>query len=106
MGGRYRLLSPLGSGASATVFLAEDLTLGRRVAVKVLHEALAHDDAFLKRFRAEAKAAAALSHPNIVAIYDWGEGEDGPFLVLEYLSGGSLKDIVDAGSRLSPSQAL
>ncbi len=105
LGGRYRLNAPIGSGASAQVYLADDVTLRRRVAVKVLHPALADDDAFLRRFRAEARAAAALSHPNLMAVYDWGE-DDGPYLVLEFLGGGSLRAMLDQGRRLTPSQAL
>src|SRR5438067_4022403 len=103
LGGRYRLRAAVGTGASAQVFLADDATLGRQVAVKLLHPALAGDDAFLRRFRAEARAAAALSHPNIMAVYDWGEDEDAPYLVCEYLAGGSLCALLDAGHRLSPS---
>jgi len=106
VGGRYRLLAPLGLGASADVFLADDVTLRRRVAVKVLHAALAGDESFLKRFRAEAQTVAGLRHPNIMAVYDWGEEADGPYLVLEYLGGGSLRDLLDRGHRLSPSQGL
>lgn len=102
---RYRLVAPIGTGASAQVHLADDVRLGRRVAVKVLHPALAADNDFLRRFRAEARAAAALSHPNIMAVYDWGE-DAGPYLVLELLSGGSLRGILDAGDGLSLSQAL
>jgi eukaryotic-like serine/threonine-protein kinase len=105
LGGRYRIVHPIGSGASARVYLADDTTLRRRVAVKILHPALADDEAFLRRFRAEAQAVAALNHPHIVAAYDWGE--DGyPFLVSEYLAGGSLRGMLDAGHRLTPSQAL
>ena len=106
VGGRYRLLAPVGTGASADVYVADDVTLRRRVAVKVLHDALALDEGFLRRFRAEARVVASLRHPNIMAVYDWGEGEDGPFLVLEYLGGGSLRDLLDRGYRLSPSQAV
>lgn len=106
LGGRYRLLSPLGSGSSAQVFLAHDDRLRRYVAVKVLHPALADDETFLRRFRAEAQAAAALTHPNIVAVYDWSGEDDSPYLVTEHLSGGSLRTLLDAGRRLSPSQAL
>jgi beta-lactam-binding protein with PASTA domain/tRNA A-37 threonylcarbamoyl transferase component Bud32 len=106
VGGRYRLLAPLGSGASAEVYLADDVRLRRRVAVKLLRAVLADDEGFLRRFRAEARAAAALSHPNIVAIFDWNGEEVPPYLVTEYLSGGSLRSILDAGHRLSPSQAL
>jgi eukaryotic-like serine/threonine-protein kinase len=106
LGGRYRLLSPLGAGASAQVYLADDVRLRRRVAVKVLHPALADDESFLRRFRAEAQSAASLSHPHLLAVYDWNGDGDAPFLVTEHLSGGSLRAMLDAGHRLSPSQAL
>jgi beta-lactam-binding protein with PASTA domain/tRNA A-37 threonylcarbamoyl transferase component Bud32 len=106
LSGRYRLLGPIGTGASATVHLADDGTLRRRVAVKVLHPGLAADEAFLRRFRTEAQSAAALSHPNIMAVYDWGEDDTTPYLVLELLSGGSLRGILDRGHRLTLSQAL
>ena len=106
LGGRYRLLTPIGTGASAQVFLAEDVTLRRQVAVKVLHPALAEDESFLRRFQAEAHQAAALNHPHAMRVFDWGQSPDGPFLVLEHLGGGSLRDVLDAGHRLSPSQAL
>jgi serine/threonine-protein kinase len=105
LGGRYRLIAPIGTGASASVYLADDVTLRRRVAVKILHDALADDAAFLKRFHAEARAAAALNHPNIMAVYDWGQGEV-PYLVTEYLGGGSLRSMLDLGRRLSVAQAL
>src|SRR5918997_4889024 len=106
LSGRYRLVAPIGAGASAQVLLADDTRLRRRVAVKLLHAALAHDEGFLRRFRAEAQAAAALNHPNIVAVYDWGEDEGTPYLITEYLAGGSLRGVLDLGRRLSPSQAL
>ena len=106
LGGRYRLLSPLGSGASAQVYLADDVRLRRRVAVKVLHPALADDESFLRRFRAEAQSAASLSHPHLLAVYDWSGDGDSPFLVTEYLSGGSLRGVLDAGHRLTPAQTL
>ena len=105
LGNRYRLVAGLGSGASAHVFLAEDMVLQRRVAVKVLQPALARDDAFLRRFRAEARSVAALNHPHVLRVFDWGEGEDGPYLVLEYLEGGSLFDMLARGRKLSPGQA-
>ncbi len=105
LGGRYRLLSPLGSGASAQVYLADDVRLRRRVAVKVLHPALADDESFLRRFWAEAQAAAALSHPHLLAVFDWSD-DDTPYLVTEYLSGGSLRALLDAGHRLTAAQAL
>ena len=105
LGTRYRLISALGTGASAHVFLAEDVSLQRYVAVKVLHPGLASDAAFLKRFGAEARSVASLNHPHILRVFDWGEDTDGPYLVTEYLSGGSLRDILDQGVRLSHSQA-
>jgi serine/threonine protein kinase/beta-lactam-binding protein with PASTA domain len=105
LGTRYRLLSALGTGASAHVFLAEDVSLQRHVAVKVLHPGLASDAAFLKRFGAEARSVASLNHPHILRVFDWGEDADGPYLVTEYLGGGSLRDILDQGVRLSHSQA-
>jgi eukaryotic-like serine/threonine-protein kinase len=106
LGGRYRLVAPIGTGASAHVFVAHDVTLKRKVAVKVLHAALAEDESFLRRFRAEAEQAGNLTHPNIMRVFDWGESGDGPFLVLEHLAGGSLRDMLDEGTRLTPSQAL
>src|SRR3954452_10439045 len=106
LGGRYRLLAPIGTGASAHVYAADDLRLRRRVAVKVLHAALADDDAFLRRFRAEAEAVAALRHPNIMNVYDHGEDDGSPYLVLELLGGGSLRSMLQRGHLLSPSQAL
>ena len=105
LGGRYRLVAPIGMGASAQVFLADDVRLRRRVAVKMLHDALAGDAEFLRRFAAEARAAAALNHPNVMAVYDWGDDEVA-FIVTEYLSGGSLRALLDAGHLLTPSQAL
>jgi serine/threonine-protein kinase len=95
----------LGTGASAHVFLAEDVSLQRHVAVKVLQPALAGDEAFLKRFGAEARSVASLNHPHVLRVFDWGEDSDGPYLVLEYLGGGSLRDMLDRGVRLTHSQA-
>ena len=86
LAGRYRLLAPIGAGASGRVYVADDVRLRRRVAVKVLHAALADDAGFLRRFRAEAQVAASLHHPNVMAVYDWGE-DDVPFMVLELLTG-------------------
>lgn len=105
LGSRYRLVSPLGTGASAHVFLAEDVSLRRRVAVKVLQPALARDPGFLRRFEAEARSVASLNHPHILRVFDWGEDAGGPYLVLEYLQGGSVRDILDRGFRLSHAQA-
>ena len=106
LAGRYRIESALGSGASANVFAAFDTTLQRRVAIKVLHPALAADGGFLRRFRAEAQSAAALANAHVLAVHDWGEDAQGPFLVLEFLGGGSLRDMLDEGTRLSLAQAV
>jgi eukaryotic-like serine/threonine-protein kinase len=105
LGDRYRLTRPLGVGASAHVYVAEDVTLKRRVAIKVLHPALAADEAFLRRFRAEAQVVAGLRHPNILTVYDWGEDGGSPYLVMELLEGGSLRSMLDRGLLLSPAQA-
>lgn len=104
LAGRYRLEAGLGTGASAHVYLATDLRLRRRVAVKLLHAGLSGDPAFLRRFGAEAQAVAALHHPNILQVFDWGE-EPEPFIVLEHCGGGSLRDLLDSGARLSVAQA-
>jgi serine/threonine-protein kinase len=104
LAGRYRLLTPIGAGASGRVYVADDVRLKRRVGVKILHLALAEDAGFLRRFRAEAQVAASLSHPNVMAVFDWGEDQV-PFMVLELLTGGSLRGMLDRGARLTPSQA-
>lgn len=103
--GRYRLVAPIGTGASGRVYLADDVRLRRRVAIKVLHPTLADDEQFLRRFQSEAQSAAALNNPHIMAVYDWGH-DDVPYLVTEYLGGGSLRAVLDAQGTLSLSQAL
>ena len=102
---RYRLTRPLGVGASAHVYVAEDVTLRRLVAIKVLHPVLAGDQAFLRRFQAEAQVVAALRHPNILRVYDWGQADGSAYLVMELLEGGSLRAMLDRGHLLSPAQA-
>jgi eukaryotic-like serine/threonine-protein kinase len=92
--GRYRILRRLGSGGMATVYLAEDEELGRRVAIKILSERYANDEAFIERFRREAKSAAGLSHPNVVSIYDRGEAEGTYYIAMEVIEGRSLKEII------------
>lgn len=105
LGDRYRLVAPVGSGASATVYTADDMSLERRVAVKVLHRGLVQDARFAKRFRNEAKSVAQLAHPRILNLFDWSE-EDDCYLVTELLTGGSLRHMLDEGHRLSVSQAV
>jgi eukaryotic-like serine/threonine-protein kinase len=92
--GRYRLERKLGSGGMADVWLAEDQELGRNVAVKILHERYANDDQFVERFRREATHAASLSHPNIVSIFDRGEAGGSYYIVMEYVEGRTLKELI------------
>src|SRR5438132_7819569 len=94
--GRYRILRKLGTGGMANVYLAEDEVLGRRVAIKILNDRHAGDDQFVERFRREAKNAAALSHPNVVSIYDRGDAEGTYYIAMEYLDGRSLKELIVA----------
>src|SRR5260370_14028646 len=89
--GRYRVLSRLGSGGMADVYLAHDQLLGREVAVKVLHHHFAEDQEFVERFKREASSAAALSHPNIVGIFDPAEGTVTYTNSMEDVAGRSLK---------------
>ena len=91
---RYRISRKLGGGGMADVYLAEDQELGRRVAVKILHGRYANDDQFVERFRREATHAAGLSHPNIVSIYDRGETNGSYFIVMEYVEGRTLKELI------------
>jgi beta-lactam-binding protein with PASTA domain len=92
--GRYLLVRKLGGGGMADVYLAEDQELGRRVAVKILHDRYANDDQFVERFRREATHAAGLSHPNIVSIFDRGETNGSYFIVMEYVEGKTLKELI------------
>jgi serine/threonine-protein kinase len=95
IGGRYRLERRLGHGGAASVWEAEDLELGRRVAVKLLAR-----DADPVRFEREARSVASLAHPNVARVFDFGESEDGPYMVLELLTGGTLEDRVRDGRPL------
>jgi eukaryotic-like serine/threonine-protein kinase len=106
LGGRYRLGSVLGQGGMAVVYRAEDLTLGRTVAVKILRESLGTDPEFLERFRREARAAARLNHPNIIAVYD--VGQDGPsnYIVMEYVEGNDLRDLIREAGPLPPDRVV
>jgi eukaryotic-like serine/threonine-protein kinase len=92
--GRYKVVRKLGAGGMANVYLAEDQELGRRVAIKILNDRHANDEQFVERFRREAKNAAALSHPNIVSIYDRGEAEGTYYIAMEFLEGRSLKELI------------
>lgn len=105
LGGRYVLDHLVGRGTSARVYTATDRSLGRRVAVKLLHDGLAADGPFRRRFESEARHAASLNHPSLLAIYDWAEDEQ-VYLITELLEGGSLRALLDSGERLTPSQVV
>ncbi len=102
---RYELRTEVGHGGMADVYLARDRLLNRRVAVKVLSPTFAADPAFVERFRREAQAAASLNHPNIVAVYDWGQEDDTSFIVMEYVNGQTLRDVVNRYGTLLPMEA-
>jgi serine/threonine protein kinase len=103
---RYRLEGRLGSGGMAVVYRAHDIMLERTVAVKVLRQDFTPNLAFRERFHQEAKAAANLSHPNIITVHDYGLAEGYPFIVMEYLQGTDLKKILEKRGRLSVKETL
>jgi serine/threonine-protein kinase len=103
--GRYELESQVARGGTAQVYLARDIILGRPVALKVLFPELSTDHAFVERFRREAQAAASLSHPNIVPVYDWGESDDTYFIVMEYVDGEPLASIIHTQAPITPGSA-
>jgi eukaryotic-like serine/threonine-protein kinase len=106
LGNRYHLLEEAGEGGMAIVYRAEDTVLGRPVAVKVLRRQFAADPEFLARFRQEAHAAAVLTHPNIVHIYDVGETGDQQYIVMEYVAGPTLKQIIQQRGALPLAEVL
>lgn len=105
LAGRYQLTAHVARGGMADVYEANDLMLDRRVAVKILHRQFASTETFVARFRKEAQAAANLSHPNIVSIYDWGEEDGTYFIVMELIRGRSLRDILKSEVVLLPRRA-
>ncbi len=98
--GRYELRRRIGAGGASTVWLAHDSVLDRPVAVKLLSEAFASDEAWLARFRREARLAASLQHPNLVGIYDYDADAERPYIVMAYLPGGSLHDRLESGESI------
>ena len=102
---RYELIAHIARGGMADVFEANDNMLNRRVAVKILHKQFSSDETFVARFRKEAQAAANLSHPNIVSIYDWGEDTGTYFIVMELIKGRSLRDVLKSENALLPRRA-
>ncbi|MFN2526339.1 MAG: Stk1 family PASTA domain-containing Ser/Thr kinase [Actinomycetota bacterium] len=105
-GGRYEILERIGSGGMAEVYRGRDELLGREVAIKVLSERYSRDRSFVERFRREAQSAANLNHPNIVSLYDYGSEDDRAyFIVMEYIDGRSLADIIRQEGLLLPERA-
>ena len=103
---RYQILEQLGKGGMAIVYRAQDTMLERSVAVKVLRESYSRDPAFLERFRREAKAAANLSHPNIVTVHDFGLDKGQIFIVMEFIPGTDLKQLIMQRGRFTPEEAV
>jgi serine/threonine protein kinase len=104
--GRYQIVSKLGEGGMGTVYLGEQVSVGRKVAIKFLLGNYASDDAFIGRFRREARLAASLNHRNIVTLYDFDQADDGAlFIVMEYLSGRKLSDVIRGDGPLEISRA-
>jgi eukaryotic-like serine/threonine-protein kinase len=104
--GRYKVLRRIGSGGMADVYCAEDIHLGRQVAIKVLHRRFAQDQEFVERFRREAKSAAGLNHPNVVGVFDRGEHEGTYYIAMEFLEGRTLKEIVAAEAPLAQERVI
>ena len=105
LGGRYEIVRHLARGGMAEVYVAEDQLLNRVVALKLLFPELARDEAFVERFRREARAAASLNHHNIVSVYDFGGDEDSWFIVMEYVEGLTLRDIIRQNGPMDPARA-
>jgi serine/threonine-protein kinase len=103
--GRYRIVKKIASGGMADIYLGDDLELKRRVAVKVLSANYAGDRNFVARFRREAQVLAGLNHPNIVDIYDWGKFNSSYYIVMEYIEGISLKELIERKGFIKPDTA-
>lgn len=106
LGNRYEVMEKLGGGGMAVVYKGKDILLNRAVTIKVLRDQYAHDPEFVKRFRREAQAVASLSHPNIVSIYDVGQDTNLHYLVMEYIEGRTLKDLIQEHGQIQPLRAV
>src|SRR5262245_58120378 len=95
---RYRVVSRLASGGVGVVYRGERIQLGRTVAIKFLHAAFASEGGLLKRFEREAQAMSRMSHPNVVSVIDFGVHEGAPYLIMDFVTGRTLRDILDGGS--------
>ena len=100
--GRYHVMERIAAGGMGEVFRAHDAVLAREVAVKVLHRSLAGDAGFVDRFRREARAAATLNHPHIVAVYDWGAVDGVYYMVMEYVRGRSVRELAERAAARCP----
>ncbi|GKU78507.1 Stk1 family PASTA domain-containing Ser/Thr kinase [Paenibacillus sp. L3-i20] len=106
LGGRYEIVSRIGGGGMALVYKAHDVLLNRKVAVKVLRQQFVNDDEFIRRFRREAQSAAALSHPNVVSIYDVGQEDETHYIVMEYVEGNNLNELIQERAPLQAEEAV
>lgn len=106
LAGRYEIISRIGGGGMALVYKAHDVLLNRKVAVKVLRQQFVHDEEFIRRFRREGQSAASLSHPNVVSIYDVGQEDDIHYIVMEYVEGHNLNEIIIERAPLQIEEAV
>lgn len=106
LGGRYEILERVGGGGMAIVYKGLDILLNRNVAVKVLRQQYVHDEEFIQRFRREAQAAASLSHSNVVSIYDVGQEEDIHYIVMEYIEGTTLNELIKEKAPMQVEEAV
>ncbi|MCP1185585.1 Stk1 family PASTA domain-containing Ser/Thr kinase [Paenibacillus sp. 1781tsa1] len=106
LGGRYEVIERVGGGGMALVYKAQDLLLNRNVAIKVLRQQFVHDEEFIRRFRREAQSAASLSHPNVVSIYDVGQEDDVHYIVMEYVEGKNLNEIIKERAPLQVDESV
>jgi serine/threonine protein kinase/beta-lactam-binding protein with PASTA domain len=106
LGGRYEIITRIGGGGMALVYKAHDILLNRKVAVKILRQQFVHDEDFIRRFRREAQSAAALSHPNVVSIYDVGQEDETHYIVMEYVEGHNLNEIIQERAPLQIDEAV
>ncbi|MFD2612927.1 Stk1 family PASTA domain-containing Ser/Thr kinase [Paenibacillus gansuensis] len=106
LGGRYEIISRIGGGGMALVYKGHDILLNRKVAVKVLRQQFVHDEEFIRRFRREAQSAASLSHPNVVSIYDVGQEDEIHYIVMEYIDGHNLNEIIQQRAPLQVEESV
>ena len=106
LGGRYQVIERIGGGGMALVYRAHDILLNRNVAIKVLRNQFVHDEEFIRRFRREAQSAASLSHPNVVSIYDVGQEDEVHYIVMEYIEGKNLNEIIKERAPLQVDESV